>query len=115
MSAFLASRVGKSRCVVSAEALPEVTAVISIHIKVPAHFTELSAPLMVHHDLLFPRTSLQQSVELSIVSSVSVDEQGALRVGGIVEGNFLTPPAHKQTCRKVMKRLLMKLELRLSC
>ncbi len=44
-----------------------VTAVISIHVKVAAHFTELSAPLMVHHDLLFPSLSLSQSVELSVV------------------------------------------------
>lgn len=35
-----------------------VTTVIGIQVKVAAHFTELSAPLMVHHDLLFPSKSL---------------------------------------------------------
>ena len=48
------SQVGKLRSVVSVEAFLMVTTVISIHVKVAAHLTELSAPLMVHHDLLFP-------------------------------------------------------------
>lgn len=47
------SQVGKKRYVVSVETFLMVTTVISIHVKVAAHFTELSAPLMVHHDLLF--------------------------------------------------------------
>lgn len=48
------SQVGKSRYVAPMEAFLMVTTVISIHVKVAAHFTELSAPLMVHHDLVFP-------------------------------------------------------------
>lgn len=52
--------------------------VISIQAKVAAHFTELSAPLMVHHDLLFPSMSLQQSV-CHLTDSDGVDEQETQR------------------------------------
>ena len=52
------SQVGELRSVFSVEAFLMLTTVISIPVKVAAHFTELSAPLMVHHDLLFPSTSL---------------------------------------------------------
>lgn len=48
------SQGGELRYAVSTEASLMLTTVISIHLKVAAHFTELSAPLMVRHDLFFP-------------------------------------------------------------
>lgn len=79
-----------------------VTTVISIHVKVAAHFTELSAPLMLHHDLLFPSMSFQQSVEPSLASltvMVLMNKKKKESTDGC-----LVASAHKQTCRKDEKR-----------
>lgn len=104
------SQVGKTRYVVSVEAFLRVTTVISIHVKVAAHFTELSAPLMVHHDLLSP-VRLSSSLTNSLSSHWqwwcwwtrnTKSEQRAWQL-------FLwLLHTHKQTCGKVMKRLLVK-------
>lgn len=99
------SQVEKSCYVVSAEAFLMVTTVISIQVKAAAHFTELSAPLTVHHDLLFPSMSLQLSVvSLTVMVLMNKKHKG----GRGVDRNFPVASAHKQTCGKVMKRLLIK-------
>lgn len=61
------------RCVVSVEGFLMVTTVISIQVKVAAHFTKLSAPPTVHHDLLFP------SLSNCLADSDAVDEQETQR------------------------------------
>lgn len=81
-----------------------VTALISIHVKVAAHFTELSAPLMLHHDLLFPVclfSSLSNCLVVSLTVMVLMSKEKAT-------SSWL--PAHKQTSRKVMRRFLTKSE-----
>ena len=44
-----------------------LTTAISIHVKVAAHFAELSVPLMVHHDLVFPERLSSSLSKLSLV------------------------------------------------
>lgn len=102
------SQVGKLRCVVSSEAFLMVATVISIHVEVAAHFTELSAPLMVHHDLVFP-----VCLSSSLLNCLSSRWQWLCwwtrnTRGRSAAGNFSRLLHTNKHAEKVIKRMLIK-------